>query len=304
MSILANGRLIFMGMRGPFSLIPLQALLSAGATITAIILPAEGEPFTGLRPLPPAVPPPSDLPLLFSPVAPNIVHLAWANNIPVFEVARLDNHSLAGLQTLRPDLICVACFPRLLPPAWLACPPLGGLNLHPSLLPTYRGPAPLFWQFRAGETNTGVTLHFMDKTADTGDIVAQSAVPFPDGITGPAAETLLAQAGSQLLLDALNQSTLPRHHQPAVAASYQSMPQPADLLIPTTWPARRAYNFMRGASTFGPFIVDVSGRFLIVYEALGYEAAGELGQPFQQQDSKIQIQFSPGTLEALTINPP
>jgi methionyl-tRNA formyltransferase len=302
MSILANSRLIFMGMRGRFSLIPFRSLLAAGANISAVIVPAEGEPFAGLRPLPPAAPPPSDLPLLFSPVAPNIIHLAWENAIPVFAVARPDDESLVGLKDLRPNLLCVACFPRLLPPGWLACPPLGCLNLHPSLLPAYRGPAPLFWQFRAGESQTGVTLHFMDEGADTGDIVAQTApLALPDGITGPEAEHLLAEAGAQLLLDSLRLPLLPRRPQPATS-TYQPYPQAADRLISTTWPARRAYNFIRGAAEWGPFVIDAGGKLLVVQEATAFDAAGELSQPYRVGDNhQAWIQFTPGVLHILTI---
>jgi methionyl-tRNA formyltransferase len=301
MSILANSRLVFMGMGGRFSLIPLRALLAAGANVAAVIVPAEGERFAGLRPLRPTAPPPSELPLLFSPVASNIINLAWEKGIPVFEVSRPDGESLAGLQALQPDLLCVACFLRLLPAGWLACPPLGGLNLHPSLLPAYRGPVPLFWQLRAGESQTGVTLHFMDEGADTGDIVAQTAVPLPDGISGMQAEQLLAEAGARLFVENLRRPMLPRRPQPAID-SYQPVPGAADGLIPTTWRARRAHNFIRGAAEWGPFVIDAGGKLLVVQEAVGFDPAGVLGEPYRVgEGGQIWVQFSPGVLHVIAI---
>jgi methionyl-tRNA formyltransferase len=137
----------------------------------------------------------------------------------------------------------------------------------------------------------------MDETADTGDIIAQTPpLALPDGITGPQAEQRLAEAAAQLLLDSLRLSTLPRHPHPPTK-TYQPYPKAADLLIPTTWPARRAYNFIRGAAEWGPFIIDAAGKLLLVQEALAFDPAGVLAEPSRPQASKAQIQFSPGILE-------
>ncbi|HEX9037247.1 MAG TPA: formyltransferase family protein [Ktedonobacterales bacterium] len=81
---------------------------------------------------------------------------------------------LAGLE---PDLILVTGFPRLLPPELLALPRLGAINSHPALLPAYRGPDPLFWQFYNGEPEIGLTIHRMEGEFDTGPILAQGSMP-------------------------------------------------------------------------------------------------------------------------------
>ena len=192
-----------MGMSGTFSLIPFRALVDGGHHVAGLILPRLQADRDGPRPITPA-PPPGDLPMLSSPVASNAMHVAAQANIPILEVGSLkDPRAYDVLDRLAPDLICVACFPRLLPKRWLDRPKFGCLNLHPSLLPAYRGRDPLVDQLKAGEKHTGVTLHFMDEGADTGDIVSQVEVPFPDDIPLPEAERLTAQAGAQLLLDAL-----------------------------------------------------------------------------------------------------
>jgi len=310
---------VFMGMTGEFSRIPFQALLDAGANVAGLIIPRPSADLDGPRWLDPSssflLPSsssPSGLPLLFSPVAPNVVHLATSAGIPILEVGSLsDPRSLAALDSLAPDLICAACFPWLLPPAWLERPSLGCLNLHPSLLPGYRGPAPLFWQFRAGEQRTGVTLHFMDEGADTGDIVSQVEISFPDGITGLEADRLTAEAGTRLMVEVLasppgplsrprspgrERGSFSRKPQPEAGASYQSRPSRSDLVIPILWTARRAFNFIRGAGEWGPFEIVVAGEKLRVSEALTYSPDARLGQPYRREGGELWVEFEEGVV--------
>ncbi|MBI4770001.1 MAG: hypothetical protein HY784_06195, partial [Chloroflexi bacterium] len=229
-------------------------------------------------------PPSSFPPFLLSSFPPSSpTDLAHAHGLPVLEVGSLRAPaSLAALDSLAPDLICVACFPRLLPPAWLARPRLGCLNLHPSLLPAYRGPAPLFWQFRAGERRTGVTLHRMDAGADTGPILAQAPVRFPDGVRGPQADRLAGEAGAQLLLAALSRleagGALPPGQAQGAGGSRQPWPGAADRVISTAWPARRAFNFIRGAGEWGPFELVDGERRLPAREALAWSPPAQAGE--------------------------
>src|SRR5215208_269323 len=93
-----------------------------------------------------------------------------------------DKRSLEPLlRAVRPDLVVCFGFPWLIPPEALAIPPLGAINLHPSLLPRHRGPIPTAWAVRAGDATFGVTWHRMDPAFDTGGILAQLPVPMePD----------------------------------------------------------------------------------------------------------------------------
>jgi methionyl-tRNA formyltransferase len=201
-------RIVFMGMAGPFSLIPFRALLQAGANVVGLLIPRPTADREGPRRPAPDPPPTGDLPVLPSPVSPSPTALARGAGIPVWEVGALpDPRSHAGLAAMAPDLMCVAGCPRWWPPAGLSWARLGCLQVPASLLPAYRGPAPLFWQFRAGETRTGVTLHRMDARADSGPILAHTCPPaplrfgdcnggrcqgapvgFPDGISGAQAD--------------------------------------------------------------------------------------------------------------------
>lgn len=285
-------RLIFLGMRCEYSRVALQTLLSAGCAVVGLIIPSPRRPFASLAGLQRLLPP--DLPLSVPGSPPDIVALAHAHELPVWEAARLAaDEGLAALAALRPDLWCVACFPRRLPPAWLALPRLGGLNLHPSLLPAYRGPQPLFWQFRQGEARTGVSVHQLDAGLDTGDLVGQAAVSFPDGWREVDAERALAATGARLVLDALAHAPWPRRPQPGIGASYFPSPTADDLSVPVSWPARRAFNFLRGAETWGPFdIVGPAGRWR-VRSALAY--AAQIPSETASADS-VWIAFSDGAV--------
>jgi methionyl-tRNA formyltransferase len=276
-----------------FSFIPFRALIEANLAVTGVIIPR-----------PPVVahevlrfPYPQALPMLPG----TLIELAHARHIPVIEVeSPRTPDAFAALEALQPDVIVCACFPHLLPRRWLNRPRRGCLNLHPSLLPAYRGPEPLFWQFHNGEARTGVTLHVMDEGADTGDIIAQAKVPFPDGIYGAGAEALTAEAGARLLIDALREADIPRRPQPREGASYAPRPTPADLVISTTWSARRAFNFIRGATEWGPFEVQAGGRTLNVRAASGYALDEELGEPYRWQAGEVLVQFKPGIVRLRT----
>jgi len=307
-------RIIFLGMSGSFSRRPLETLLTSGVKVGAVILPAAS---SSLDPLPrrvePAQPALSALPVINPYLHPNIIHLAWAQDIPVWEIGSLsDSSTLALLAALKPDLIVVACFPFILPTAVLHLPRYGCLNLHPSLLPAYRGPIPIFWMARQGERQAGVTLHFMNEGLDSGDIVAQTAFDWPDGISGTELEQRCAVAGGVLLLEAVRHlaetGQLPRYPQPRKGSSYFSWPTVEDFVIPTDWEARRAFNFARAAAEW-PLVIEVRERRggeearkwgnvsrFSIRTAIAYNNQESLDQPYLLSQDEIWIQFNPGVL--------
>ena len=202
------------------------------------------------------------------------------------------------LADFQPDLICVVCFPYIFPETLLQLPRLGCLNLHPSLLPAYRGPTPLFWISRQAERQSGVTLHFLDEGLDSGDIVAQAAFDLPEGITELDLTARCAEQGARLLGDAIRQleaGPLPRRPQPTNGASYFPAPTSADLRIPTTWPAQRAFNFLRAADSW-PLSIVVGEHVFAVEIALGYTENQTLPEAYIRQCEEMLIRFSPGVL--------
>lgn len=302
-------RVLYFGMAGILSRVPLTLLLNADVQVVGLVLPAALlPPFA--RPRDGRVPviPPSPTPGAISLTPPNILQVAAERRLPVYPVRRLrDPETLSSLTAVAPDLICVSCFDQILPPALLALPRFGCLNLHPSRLPHFRGPSPLFWLFREGVNPSGVTVHFMDEGIDTGDIALQAAVTFPDGLTGAQAEQVCAERGGRLLLDAIRQlaaGTLPRRPQPA-GGSYWPAPGEADFRLDTGWPARRAFNFMRATDGWArPYPVSVAGRMVWLRTAVACHPKQTLPQPLVEQGEAVAIQFSPGVLVATYTGQP
>lgn len=306
-------RLLYLGMDGIGSYPPLAAILKAikvgpvsGLVLTAVILPASAAPkvsFDGPFSLLPPERPQSNLPLIQPYLSENIIHLAWVNHIPVYLVRDMSDAAVQSLiRKLKPDVACVACFPFLIPAEILAIPRHGFLNIHPSLLPAYRGPAPLFWIFRNGDLdNTGVTLHWMDEGLDTGDILSQRPLALPDGISGPEADYLCATAGGEMLLEVLEQiasGLAPRRPQPS-GGSYQSQPTAEAFTLDSRWSARRVFNFMRGTAEWNqPYTLQIGSQTLVLTTAESFDPNQMLPQPFQEKDGRYLIQFAPGTLLA------
>lgn len=312
-------RVLFFGMPCAFSYAPLAALLASPLAVAAVVVPGRRAPRTARAQTSPAwaaarpradapgmpagvrVLPPPDLPLLAPGQERALVYLAWARRIPVLQVANLaDAATVAALAGYRPDVIAVACFPWRLPPAVLALPRLGALNVHPSLLPAGRGPAPLFWTFRLGERRTGVTVHLMTDELDAGDILLQEALEVPEGIAGLDLEERCAEVGGRLLVEAIRAlagGTAVRRPQDPAAASYHPWPPPADLVVDPDRPAGWAFGFIRGVASLGyQPVVHCEGERLGVEEALGYEPDGVLGQPCLRRGHELRLQCTPGVL--------
>jgi methionyl-tRNA formyltransferase len=233
-----------------------------------------------------------------------IAQVAWEQSIPVIEVnTRFTDEMLARLAALQPEVICVACWPQRVPRALLDLSPLGCLNLHPSLLPAYRGPSPGFWVLRNGERSTGVTIHLMDEHLDTGDILLQAALEIPDGISSAALEQRCAEMGASLLaqaVQALAAGTATRTPQPMEGSSYYSWPEDEDFLVPVVRPAQWAFNFIRGVADWhGPLELCIGAERFPVRQALDYQPDALLEQPYRREGDHLWAQCAPGVLHVL-----
>jgi methionyl-tRNA formyltransferase len=146
--------------------------------------------------------------------------LAQTLNLPVLQPGRARDEAFIGeLRSLAPDLIVVVAYGQILPPAILDLPRHGCLNVHTSLLPKYRGAAPIQWAIANGDAETGVTLMKMDAGLDTGPIVAQRRTPIQSADDAATLHDRLGRLGAELLL-----ATIPDH----VAGKIQPQPQPAE----------------------------------------------------------------------------
>lgn len=298
-------RVVYIGMLGEFSRLPLLALLDAGVDVCAIVLPpapsltkSEHPPIKHIAPILLR----SEVPLS---ATHNIVQIGWERGIEVYEIARAgDREVLAAFKYWQVDVACVACFPYKIPATLLLIPQHGFLNLHPTLLPNYRGPHPMFWLMRSGERSTGVTIHFMDEGWDTGDIAMQAPLELPDGISGAEADRLTSTLGARLMVETLHgleSGALSRRKQPE-GGSYFATPSDDDFKLDTTWPAQRAFNFMRGTDEWGkPYPIEVDGKQMLLKSAESYSADGILDAPYVESDDEVLIQFSPGVLRARLV---
>ena len=130
--------------------------------------------------------------------------LALENGLPVFQPQSLRGiEDQQVLASLKPDLIIVVAYGLILPQAVLDIPPLGCLNVHASLLPRWRGAAPIERALLAGDTQTGVTIMQMDKGLDTGAMLSKALIPIGDDDDRQSLESRLAQIGTRALIDSL-----------------------------------------------------------------------------------------------------
>ena len=292
-------RFIFFGTRGIFSRVVLQQLLQQNQPIEAIVVPNQRRDEWRLLSAPLATE--SELLMVPSFVTQTIVEIGWTHAIPVWEANTQAKPMPIALQQIKPTALLVACWPTRLPTKLLKWPTWGALNVHPSLLPNYRGPVPLFWQRRAGLLQSGVTIHYMSQRLDAGDMLAQTVYPLPDGATGQKLDLLAAQQGGQLLNHVisglLNQRLTPQAQPPG--GHYDSWPSEDAFTIPTTWSARRAYNFMQAANEWQtPFTIGFANRSHQVIRATGFTSSGTLDQPVITNDHHVAIPFTPGMLYA------
>jgi len=224
-----------------------------------------------------------------------------AREYPTFQIGNLTSlPTLELIESFRPDVIVVACFLSLIPYAIRDIPRWTAINIHPSLLPAHRGPDPLFWIMRDGGAGCGVTVHEMSSRFDAGDILAQRAIPYPQGTREHNLERLLARAGAELVSEIITSRTSGGPHRRAQdesAATYESWPDASDYLISVDRPVRDAWNFIRGVSGRGvPVRIETGSGVLCVSDATDYQTSS--APPAMLNDGEIVIEFLGGWLLA------
>lgn len=221
-----------------------------------------------------------------------------ASDLPHFWVSSVAE-TAAILRQTRPEVVIAACFPWRLPPAILAMPPLGILNIHPSLLPVGRGAEPVFWTLRRGERMSGVTVHQMDRCLDTGPVVVRQEMPVPSGVRATTFEAELMALGGRLAaaaLPSLVSGELVPVPQMELGATSAPTPSPADWLISPLLPAAWAWNFARGVAPLGgPLAVMTGGAIAPVRDALAWSPDEPMAQSsLDEGDGILRVRFTPG----------
>ena len=182
--------------------------------------------------------------------APPVKQAALEHGIPVFQPTKLrDGTALTQLKELDPELIVVAAYGRILPDDILNLPPMGCINVHSSLLPKYRGAAPINWAVINGETETGVTIMYMATELDAGDIIAQASTPIDPDETVETLHDRLAQMGGELLVKTvadLAAGTAARTPQDESKVTFAPLLSRALSPIDWTKPAKAIHDQVRG----------------------------------------------------------
>ena len=170
--------------------------------------------------------------------------------IPVFQLKKIrSDEGVLALESLKPDVCVTAAFGQILSQRVLDIPSIGTVNVHASLLPAYRGSAPVNWCIVEGETKTGVTTMMTDKGIDTGDILLQRETDIAPEETAGQLLTRLSEIGAALLIETLKKieaGTCPRVVQDAVRASYFPMLKKELGLIDFRMSAQKVSNLIRG----------------------------------------------------------
>lgn len=196
--------------------------------------------------------------------APPVKELALQHGIPVYQPATLrDETAQQVLFELAPDVIVVAAYGKLLPKAVLDLPPYGCINVHGSLLPKYRGAAPIQWAVINGEKTAGVTTMYMGEGMDTGDMLLKAETPVGEDETAGELFDRLMVLGAELLgetLDALQAGTLTRTPQKEADATHAPMLSKELSQLDFTRPAQQLHDLIRGLNPWPCAVAELHGK--------------------------------------------
>ena len=205
-----------------------------------------------------------------------VKRFATARNMPVLQPERVrDREFIERFRDIDPDMVVLVSFGQILPREIIEGPRLGCLNVHPSLLPKYRGAAPMQWALIRGETTTGVTIMMMDEGVDSGDILLQEETPIEADESFGNVHNRLADRGAALILRAIELLTLGRAKsiaQEHSLATYAPRLKKEDGLINWHSPVETIVNLIRGLSPTPCAYAFLDKKMLKIFSAVGEEA--------------------------------
>ena len=238
-------RIVFMG-TPDFAVPSLKALLAAGHEIVGVFTQPDKPKNRGMK------------------LAPSPVKVvAQEYQLPIFQPTTLKTDEAYDiLVDLQPELIAVAAYGKILPKKILDLPVLGCINVHSSLLPRYRGAAPINWAILNGDQETGVTIMYMAEGLDTGDIISQQTTPIDSNETVESLHDRLAEMGAELLVEtvtAIGAGTATRTSQDDSLSSYASMLSRDLSPIDFNKSAHQIHNQVRGLIPWPATSVEIGG---------------------------------------------
>ena len=236
--------------------------------------------------------------------------LAMEYSIPVYTPSTLrDGEFMELLRELSPDLITVVAYGKILPPEVISFAKYGCINVHVSLLPKYRGAAPMQRAIMDGERETGVTIMYMDEGLDTGDIITAEAFPISDTDDFEAIHDRSAEVGARLLsetVDNIANGNITRTKQDEAKATYAKKVEKEDAKVDFSLDAVRVNQRIRGVTPIPGAFAYHNGRMLKICRAAVTEGKGRCGEVIEissQGEGYITVACGNGALKITALIP-
>ena len=232
---------------------------------------------------------------------------ALERNIPVFSPEKVgSSESFQALEKLNADLFVVVAYGQYIPQSVLDLPSFGSINLHPSLLPKYRGSSPIQWALADGETITGVTILYVSEKMDAGDILCQRDVPIGSNDNALTMELVLAQVGAELLMETVEKirsGTVRATPQDEALVTEVRKLTKEDGRLDWTLPAETLNNRIRGFISWpGCFYETATGRIKVLGAAVE-SGRGVPGEVLDVSGAGPLVATGEGALRLLKVQP-
>ena len=214
--------------------------------------------------------------------------------------------AVAELSALHPDLLVTVAYGRLVPGAVLSLPPMGCINLHPSLLPEYRGASPIQRAIADGATATGITVMYLTEDLDAGDIILQRRIAIGPEETAGELEARLAEEGADLLLEAVGQiarGEAQRRAQDHARTTYAGKLSKSDGAIQWARPAQVLVNLVRAMNPWPCAYTTWRGGVLKVWQARVTDGQGPPGQVVEAGEAGITVAAGEGAVTLVEVQP-
>ncbi len=282
-------KIVYMG-TPDFSVPALDALVSGGHEVAAVVTQPDKPKGRGKA-------------VQMTPVK----ERALALGIPVYQPAKVkDEAFFSQLEAMKPDVIVVAAFGQILPQRILSLPPYGCINIHASLLPKYRGAAPIQWAIIDGEKETGITTMVMNAGLDTGDMLEKTVIPIEKKETGGSLHDKLSAAGGPLILSTLaklSEGTLRPIPQTEEGTCYARMLSKS--LGDINWSQEGAAieRLIRGLNPWPSAYTHLNGKTLKIWEAdvLAEDSGKAPGQVARADEAGLWVATGKGTLSITSL---
>lgn len=279
--------IIFMGTPG-FAVPSLKALLNSRHNIICVVCQPDKPSGRGRKM---SIPP--------------VKTVAQQHNVPVEQPSKIrtgDFHKMVN--ELSPDMICVVAYGKIIPKNILDIPTYGCVNVHASLLPKYRGAAPVNWAIINGEKQTGITTMLMDEGMDTGDILMQRETVINDGDTSVELGEKLSRIGAELLIETIEnivKGDVQPVKQDSDKASYAPIMKKEHGLIDWNKNAVDIRNLIRGTQPWPGAYTKLKGKILKIFKAGTSSDNGKPGEVIMSGDGLLRVSTGTGSVDILEL---